>query len=177
VRTKAITLDVPYQANEALLSDIALYQQSLINVAYRIIHDFEGAKDIVQDAFVKVLENRDGFKEASSIKTYLYRMVINRSIDSKRRNGRWLKLADILGQELPVTHSSIENTIADRDLVCKLLDKLPIEFRIPLILLEVDHLSYEEIADTLGLSVKTVGTRIFRAREQLKKAFTKLEGV
>jgi len=55
----------------------------LISVAYRITNDMDSAKDIVQDAYLKVLESNNEFKGASSLKTYLYRIVINNALMQK----------------------------------------------------------------------------------------------
>jgi RNA polymerase sigma-70 factor (ECF subfamily) len=76
--------------------------------------------------------------------------------------------------------SGTEYTLLDeidrKELVRKLLCKVPDEFRIPLVLAEVDGMSYAEIAETLHISLNTVRTRIFRAREKFRKELKRMGG-
>jgi RNA polymerase sigma-70 factor, ECF subfamily len=155
-------------------SDLANYHGSLIGIAYRITGDMESAKDVVQDTYVTVLKPDNAFGGFSSLKTYLYRIVINKSIDAKRHWKRRLSMLGSLNAEPSGTESNLIDEIDRKELVGKLLSKVPDEFRIPLVLAEVDCMSYAEIAETLHVSLNTVRTRIFRAREKLRKEFIKV---
>jgi RNA polymerase sigma-70 factor (ECF subfamily) len=156
-------------------TEIARYQAALVGVAYRITNDVECAKDIVQDTYVAALERTDGFLGLSSLKTYLYRIVINKSIDARRRRGRWQGLLDARSVEIyHAFHNNAEDVNTDAiEFVRTALDKIPETFRIPLVLAEVEGLSYEEIADALQVSLNTVRTRIYRCREKLRKELAK----
>jgi len=156
-----------------LYSAVEEYQQVLINVAYRITNDMESAKDIVQDTYLKVLESKDEFKGASSLKTYLYRIVINKCIDAKRRRARWGSLVDLITKESVENSQDALEKAEDKALVRKILNTIPQKFRVPLILAEVEGMSYAEIADILKLSLNTIRTRIFRCRRKLRKEFEK----
>jgi RNA polymerase sigma-70 factor, ECF subfamily len=155
-------------------SDLANYHGMLIAIAYRITGDMESAKDAVQEAYVAALMPDNTFGGFSSIKTYLYRIVINKSIDAKRHWKRRLSLLFSLHAEPSETESNLLDDIDRNELVRKLLSKIPDEFRIPLVLAEVDGMSYLEIAESLHISLNTVRTRIFRAREKLRKEFKKM---
>jgi RNA polymerase sigma-70 factor (ECF subfamily) len=156
-------------------AEIARYQAALVGVAYRITNDVECARDIVQDTYVAALERTDEFLGQSSLKTYLYRIVINKSIDARRRRGRWQGLLDARSVEISrALHDDAGDANTDTiEFVRMALDKITEAFRIPLILAEVEGLSYEEIGDALQMSLNTVRTRIFRCREKLRKELRK----
>ena len=145
----------------------------LISVAYRITNDKDSAKYIVQDAYLKVLESNNEFKGASSLKTYLYRIVINKCIDAKRRRARWSSLVDLFTKENIQSSQDAFEKAEDKALIRKLLNAVPQKFRVPLILAEVEGMSYAEIADILKLSLNTIRTRIFRCRRKLRKDLEK----
>jgi RNA polymerase sigma-70 factor, ECF subfamily len=158
-------------------SDLANYHGSLIGIAFRITGDMESAKDVVQDTYVAALKPDNAFSGFSSLKTYLYRIVINKSIDVKRHWKRRLSMLDGILAEPSGTESTLLDEIDRKELVRKLLCKVPDEFRIPLVLAEVDGMSYAEIAETLHISLNTVRTRIFRAREKFRKELKRMGGV
>ncbi len=157
-----------------LNDSITEYRTSLINVAYRITNDSELAKDVVQDACLSIIETTDQFRGTASFKTYLYRIVINKSIDSVRKIKRSHTLLEIIFRENFMSVSG-NDQYEIKDLTRRLFASIPYIFRVPLILAEVEGMTYEEIAEVLKLSVNTVRTRIFRCREKLRKEFEKLE--
>jgi len=152
--------------------DISDYHQSLIGVAYRILSDLERAKDGVQDVYLKVYQSPGSFQGRSSFKTYLYRMVINRCLDIHRQKKRWLTLIEMFSYKTyeQYTHDKVyDNT----DLIRRLFQNIPDSIRIPLVLAEMDGMTYQEISEIMELPVNTVKTRIFRCREKLRKELTK----
>jgi RNA polymerase sigma-70 factor (ECF subfamily) len=154
--------------------EMTRYQQPLVGVAYRITGDIEAARDIVQDTYTSILQTPGNFNGASSIKTYLYRIVINKSIDSRRRRIRWLGILEKIVHE--TAHQPQANVDEDSDkyvLLRAALDKIPDSFRIPFLLAEADGMSYEEIADLLKVAINTVRTRIYRCKEKLRKKLNK----
>jgi RNA polymerase sigma-70 factor (ECF subfamily) len=146
-----------------------------LGVAFRITNDVECAEDIVQDACVAALEKTSEFRALSSLKTYLYRIVINKSIDARRRRILWWNLLETRRDELSDTlHGGRESANADMlESVRIAIDRIPNRFTIPFLLAEVDGMSYEEIADVLQVTLNTVRTRIFRCREKLRKQLKK----
>ncbi len=160
--------------SQGFVKEIYSYRQDLVNVAYRILYDIEAARDIVQDSYIAAIEWTGTFSGKSSPKTWLYRIVINKSIDARRRSQRRLGLLErYFREEVSYGHRNPADSADDRDLLRRMLDKMPDAQRIPLLLCDVDGLSYEEIADTLQISLNTVRTRIFRCREKLRKEFQK----
>lgn len=160
-------------AEKQLNSCIIEYRDSLVSVAAGMINDREQAKDIVQEVCLWVLENPDQFKGASSPKTYLYRIIINRCIDHIRKGKRTTALFDILQREK--SKEPRPDYIEVKDLMNRLFVNVPAEFKAPLLLAEIDGMSYADIANTLNISLNTVKTRIYRCRERLQKELSKLE--
>lgn len=150
------------------------YEQDLIRAAYRITCDMAAAQDIVQETYLDFLQTDTAYKGLSALKTYFYRVVINKSIDVKRRQGRWLKIRETLSRDdLFPNDTSHDEDSEKQEFVRAMLGKIPDSFRIPLLLADIDGLSYEEIAESLGISLNTVRSRIFRCREKLRKVFKK----
>jgi RNA polymerase sigma-70 factor (ECF subfamily) len=135
-------------------------------VAYRITGDRELSCDIIQDAYVSVLTGRTKFEGRSSLKTYLYRMVINSCIDARKRRSRWSAIQEKLGL---MQRAQPQNCYEIKELTRKIFAGISPEYSVPLTLSEVDGMSYREIADILQVSLDAVRTRIFRCREKLKK--------
>jgi RNA polymerase sigma factor (sigma-70 family) len=159
---------------ETMQSELANYHGALLGIAYRITGDMECAKDVVQDTYVAALKPDNAFGGFSSLKTYLYRIAINKSIDIKRHWKRRLSILRGMIAEPSGTESALLDEIDRKELVRKLLGKVPDEFRIPLILADVDGMSYAEIAEALHISLNTVRTRIYRARERLRKELRRM---
>jgi len=156
-----------------LNSYITEYRNSLVNVAFRITDDKAAAEDVVQDVCLSIFKTSEQFRGAASPKTYLYRIVINRSIDYVRRIKRTKNIFDFLSYEQN-SDESRPDFIEMKDLAKRLLSSIPHEFRVPLMLAEIDQLTYEEIGDVLNVSLNTVRTRIFRGRERMRTEYRKL---
>ena len=153
---------------------IGHFHNTLIGVARRIVGDGESAQDIVQDTYVTVLRDENAFRGFSSVKTYLYRIVINKSIDEIRKRKRRMHITDSLTREPSARQPGLDDSIDRKLIVDRILSKLPANLRIPLVLVDIDGMSYEEIAETLHLSIPCVRIRIFRAREKMRKELSAL---
>ena len=141
-------------------------RDTLAGVAWRIIGDREQARDAVQDVFVAYLTAPEKFSGTSTLKTYLYRMVINRCIDLQRRSRRFRAITDLLSCEHFV---AAEDRFMVKDQIRHLLSSIKPLYRVPFVLAEGDGMPYEEIALVLDIPVNTVRSRIFRCREQLRR--------
>jgi len=145
-----------------------------LGIAYRITGDLECARDVVQDTYVTVLNTGSAFRGYSSLKTYLYRIVINKSIDEHRRRKRWFGFVEKISNEQCDAHGALDEAMDRRKTVNDVLAKMPANLRLPLVLADVNGLSYNEIAETMDISVNCVRTRIFRCREKMRKEFLKM---
>ncbi len=161
------------------------YQRKVFTIAFGILRNQDDALDVAQDAFVKVHRHLPDFKGNSSFYTWLYRIVVNLCIDRKRRaaRAREVDYDDTLahhgdrftdGPTLASIHiEGPSKALARKELaehMERALSKLSEDHREILVLREVDGLSYEELADTLGIAKGTVMSRLFHARKNFQKA-------
>ncbi len=151
-------------------------------VALRILMDQADADDAVQDAFLSAFRTLDSFRGRSELGTWLHRIVINVSLMKLRAKGR--SKENDLGELLPVFAESgafahlqsgwqeaADEPAIRRELlqqVHALIDQLPENYRVPLLLRDIERLSNQEIAEELSLSVNTVRIRTHRARQALR---------
>jgi RNA polymerase sigma-70 factor (ECF subfamily) len=138
-------------------------------VALRMLGNESDAEDATQDAFVQAWRNLGGFRSDAAFSTWMYRVVTNRCLNMLRARRRTEPLPD--DREAP---ASRPDRIAEarwqvEDLKLAILRLTP-EQRAPLVLRELQGCSYEEIADTLDLSISAVKSRLHRARLELLAA-------
>jgi RNA polymerase sigma-70 factor (ECF subfamily) len=153
------------------------YRQVAFRVAYRLLGNEADALDAVQDGFVKALVHLPRFQGRSSFKTWLLRVVSNASLDLGRQRGRRETLSmDALRLRGQEDCEPRETSAADRGLelidlrrqLNRALDQLPAAQRQTFVLHAEAELSYREIAEALGISIGTVMSRLFYARQRLK---------
>jgi RNA polymerase sigma-70 factor (ECF subfamily) len=150
-------------------------------VAYRVAHRLLGneadALDAVQDGFLKALTHLSGFQGRSTFKTWLLRVVSNAALDLGRQRGRreLLSLDAVLPQERePVSLAGAEEVSAGleradlRQALDAALALLPEAQRRTFVLHADAELSYREVAEVLGISIGTVMSRLFYARQKLR---------
>jgi RNA polymerase sigma-70 factor, ECF subfamily len=162
---------------EALSELFRRYRSVAYRVAYRLLGNEADALDAVQDAFVKALTHLHGFEGRSSFKTWLLRVVSNTAVDLGRQRGRRASLSfDAMGR---VNREAIEPLVGDaagrnlervdlRRLLHEALDQLSPVHRQTFVLYAEAGLSYREVAGTLNVSVGTVMSRLFYARQKLR---------
>lgn len=168
-------LDGDVNAYEALVKE---YEKNVYNLALRMTGNSEDAADMAQEAFIKAYNSLTAFRGDSKFSVWLYRIVSNVCLDFLRSRSRKqtvsLSTENDDGEEVELdiadeTHSPeqlLDRSLA-RDAVRRGLAALPPDHREILLLREIQGLSYEEIADVLGLEAGTVKSRIFRARKKL----------
>jgi len=153
------------------------HQDRIYNICRYMLGNTQDSEDAAQDVFIKAYRNIKNFKPKASLYTWLYRIAINQCIDYRRRpfmESIFRKSAQ--GEEYilepPSSNLSPERLYESRqisDVIQISLDKLSPKLRAVIVLKENEGLSYNEIAETLEISVGTVKSRISRAREELKK--------
>lgn len=145
------------------------YNDKLINLSYKITYDMEISKEIVQDCLFEFFVSINKFNAKSKIYTYLYRIVLNKSIDFVRRQ----KVKERVFNKLISDDS--DNKFQEIDIVVNdALKQLPDKYRLPLLLVEYDKLKYEDVSEILEIPLNTVRTRVFYAREKLLNIFKKM---
>ena len=156
------------------------YQGRAYRLALRVLRDEELARDAVQDSFLKAYRSIDRFEGRSSFYTWLYRLVMNRCIDQKRRDkvksDRHVEWEDERSQEATLGAGAEPISGPDDDLYRAQLRKrmaeairgLPDDARRTFELREVDGLDYAEIATALRIPKGTVMSRLHYARRKLR---------
>ena len=158
---------------------IKAYQKMAYNVAYRIMGNEEDAKDMTQEALIKVYRNIKGFRMDSSFSTWLYRIVMNTCKDELRK-----KKMKVISIDQPIQtgdgqmQMEIEDTSLHPDeiLVSKetqtevhdALQEVSEKNRVVVVLRDIKGFSYSEISDVLEVPVGTIKSRINRGRQELK---------
>ena len=158
------------------------HQRRAFAIAMGLVRDENDARELVQDAFLRVYKGLGTFQGSSSFFTWLYRIVTNLAIDLMRKPGR-------RDQELADSHSTEDD--ADFPLVARIdgadpldvvrrreiaariqtaLDALPPYHRGVILMREVEGMSYEEMAEAMGVSKGTIMSRLFHARQKLQRA-------
>jgi len=173
--TKTLIRDVEFISSddkERFFGDIVTkYQNSLQRAAFNLIYCEEEAKDIVQDTFFSFFNNLDKFRGESSLFTYLYRIVLNKSIDYLRK---FKKISKSVELDENLEAKSELDDIDTKIVVNKALKNLDIKHSLVLILLEYENKSYEDIGKILDISLDNVKITIFRARKKLHKILLKM---
>ncbi|MFN7572540.1 MAG: RNA polymerase sigma factor RpoE [Betaproteobacteria bacterium] len=153
------------------------YQRKIFRLLSRLIRDPAEIEDVAQEAFIRAYRALPNFRGESAFYTWLYRIAINTAKNHLVAQGRRLPLAspalDEDGQERDGEAATSdldtpESLLATRqvgDAVERAIARLPADLRTALMLREMEGLSYEEIAQSMGTPIGTVRSRIFRARD------------
>jgi RNA polymerase sigma-70 factor (ECF subfamily) len=144
------------------------HKEKVRNIIYLTIGDHDLVDDIAQEVFLTVYKNLNNFRFESQFTTWLYRVTVNKCKDHLRK----MKIRNIFS---PIKDSEEElgyNPTPDdsdiKEIVQNAIAKLPEKLRIPLLLKDIEGLSYQEIAESVQCEIGTVKSRIFRAREGLR---------
>jgi RNA polymerase sigma-70 factor (ECF subfamily) len=138
------------------------------------------AEDDVQSAFLKAYENLARFRGQARFATWLTRIAINEGLERRRRRGRTAPLEGEAGEAEPLRPRSVEAWAEDaeklyrrqelRELVERELMRLPVKYRLVVVLRDLEQLPGREVAAALGLGLATMKTRLLRGRLMLREA-------
>jgi RNA polymerase sigma factor (sigma-70 family) len=143
-------------------------------LAYRLTGNMHDAEDLTHDVFIRVFRSLDSY-QPGTFEGWLHRITTNAFLDKMRRKQRirFDALSDDAAARLPTREVGPEQSYSDThfdDDVQRALDALSADFRAAVVLCDIEGLSYEEIATTLGIKLGTVRSRIHRGRSQLRQA-------
>lgn len=161
------------------------YQSKVFSIIYGILRNRNDAEDIAQQVFAKVYFSIRNFDFRSSLLTWIYKITVNECYDylRKKKVRKLVYESDFSETDTNLLeHSgvavdpglSVDQTLANRDLAVKLLDKISEEDRNLLLLKEVEGHSVEELAGMTGMNENTIKVKLFRARQKLVKAAERL---
>ena len=147
------------------------YKDYVYNLAYRLTNNPSDAEDLTQEIFIRLMNKIYSFKGNAKFSTWLYRLATNQCLDWLRK--RKPETESMNGLE-PKSDEDIHATVEDKegiDDIKQALTLLPEDFRLAVVLRDVEGCPYDEIAEYLNVSIGTVKSRISRGRSRLKKIF------
>ncbi len=159
------------------------YHKKIFNVLLRMVGDFEEAADLTQDVFVQAYKALPSFRGESKVYTWLYRIAVNRAKNRMKQIARGgtvvtsslddpLDADETLTREVPDQSYVPDRMLERRELqavVSEEINKLPPDFRLVIILRDIEGLSYRDMAEVVEISLEAVKSRLFRARTQLRE--------
>jgi len=160
---------------------ILAYQDRVYNQAFRVLGDSQSADDAAQDAFISAYKNLRSFR-GGSFRAWLLRIVTNACYDELRRRKRRpttpLEPVDDEGDEIESPHwiadpgelpedNIVRSELGDAIQEC--LDRLPEDFRVVVVLVDVQGLDYLEASDVIGKPLGTIKSRLARARNRMRE--------
>jgi len=156
---------------------------ALYSAGLRLTKNEGDAEDLVQDSFMRAYRFFDKFERGTNIKAWLFRILTNTFINRYRRTMKERNLIEgsereavterMTAQDSSVYGQTPEQSFFDRmlsDEVLKAIDALPVDFRIVVVLADLQEFAYKEIAEILSCPVGTVMSRLFRGRRLLQKS-------
>ena len=174
-------LDTPGSSEKALIQNCKkgdiISQEKLyknfygyaMGIGLRYISNRDDVQEIVNDSFIKLFHFIDSFNENQEFKPWLRKIIVNTSIDRKRKDLKYLQDVDLEQAENINISAHIVERLTAQDIL-KLLDHLPDLHRMVFNLYEIDGYSHEEVASALNIPVSSSRTYLSRAKEKLKKA-------
>jgi len=173
-------------ADQARFADQAMeFMPSLYTAALRMTRNPADAEDLVQETYLKAYRGFGGFQEGTNLKAWLYKILTNTYINSyrsKKRRPEQTELDDVEdlylyrrlgGLEAAAAGRSAEEEVMDHFTegdIKEAVESLPEQFRLAVLLADVEGFSYKEIAEILDVPIGTVMSRLHRGRRALQKA-------
>lgn len=159
------------------------FLDALYNTAYRMTRNAEDAEDLVQEAYLKAYKYYDKFEEGTNFKAWLFKIMKNTFINSYRKKQQAPPQSDFAdieesfesqvseeaGQKIKSPEDELLENVLDED-VQRSLDRLPPDYRMVVLLADLENFSYKEIAEILEVPVGTVMSRLYRGRRLLEEA-------
>jgi len=161
------------------------YERKIYRLAKNITQNDEDAEDVLQDAFLKAYTHLDNFKGDSKFYTWIVRIAVNEALMRlrKRKTDRTVPLdepvelgEETVQREIAVWEDNPEQRYSQeewRRILDEAVDSLKPDFRTVFVLRDIEELSTEETAETLGISVPAVKSRLLRARLALREKLTR----
>jgi RNA polymerase sigma-70 factor (ECF subfamily) len=171
-------------AKEQFTTDAMQYAPQLFSTALRMTRSRSDAEDLVQETYIKGWRSFHTFQEGTNLRAWLFRIMTNTYINkynAKKRKGTEVELDDV--EELflykrlgSIDQSQLSSSAEDQmlelftdDEVKNALEELPEDFRVPVLLSDVDGFSYKEISEMLEIPIGTVMSRLHRGRKAMQK--------
>jgi RNA polymerase sigma-70 factor, ECF subfamily len=179
-REASLILRCAARDEDACAELVSEHQRMVYQLSLNLLNDHNEALDLSQEVFLRIFRTIQNFRGQSSLRTWIYRIVVNQARNRQRWWRRRHRSQQISLDQHIRDHGDVPETndgdspdrvlgrkqLAERIRVA--LDRLPFEQKTAIVLREIDGLSYEEIGFSLGIAVGTVKSRLARAREGLR---------
>jgi RNA polymerase sigma-70 factor, ECF subfamily len=159
------------------------YQDRLFNIVARLIDNRDDAQDVVQEAFINAYQSLDSFKGDSLFFTWLYRIAVNNAISFKRKKRVMVRIDSggsdpviepLDNSELTRPGHALEQAEQEQK-IQQALARLSPEHRSVLVLKDMEEQKYEEMAETLGVPIGTIRSRLHRARLEFREVLERMD--
>jgi len=157
--------------------DVMVYLDHLYRVAWHLARDEQEAQDLTQEAFSRALASYDQFRPGTNMKAWVTKILQNLFFDRYQQRKRWVSTDDPameatnLLTEPAAQITGLESHILSAELSAKITDvlrKIPPEFRVPIVLVDMGDFSYAEAAEMLSCPVGTIRSRLSRGRKLIR---------
>lgn len=180
--TDAAALPVSEDFETAAIS----HMTALYRTALRMTRNPDDAEDLVQDTYAKAFRSAASFQDGTNLRAWLFKILTNSYINTYRKKAREPKQVDVAGIEdddfylynqildtgngtqEPSAEELVFSTFVDEE-VREALDAVPENFRVPVLLADIEDFSYKEIAEMLSIPIGTVMSRLYRGRRILER--------
>jgi RNA polymerase sigma-70 factor (ECF subfamily) len=166
-RETALVRDCQRGDRKALDTLVRHFQKPVYNAAYRMLGNVDEAADVTQTAFMKLFENIGHFDSSFRLFSWVYRITLNEAINQLNRRRKLEPLGEPPYSDGDVLQESLEASQLASDVQAVLLE-LHEDYRTVIVLRYFTECSYRQIGEILELPEKTVKSRLFTARQQLK---------
>lgn len=177
--------DTTHDKQEAFKSEVFLHMDSIYNSALKLTYNEEDAKDLVQETYFKAYRFFEQFEPGTSCKAWLFKILKNTFINKYRKKVKQPEQVDFNAIEpfvelikdkrfyesMSLDDDIVNNYLSDE--ITEALSKLPHEFKMVLILSDIEGFSYKEIADIMDCPIGTIRSRLSRARKMMFKLLSK----
>ena len=162
---------------------VRLHERRVFGLLYRMMGTREEAEDVAQETFLSLHRHGRSFRSEARFSTFVYRVAANAALNRRRSLGRGrtrmrrLELRQAAGDDLPSAPRCPEDATEGSEMAAQVqraLQQLVPAMRMPLVMYEMEGLSYSEIAESLAVAEGTVKSRIHRARQMLRRELAPL---
>jgi RNA polymerase sigma-70 factor (ECF subfamily) len=143
------------------------YEKKLFNAAYRVVGNYEDAADATQAAFVKAYEHLRTFDPSRKFFSWIYRILLNESLNIVKQRERFGEFSDDIAAKTEDPEEHYADSETGRRIQSAIMH-LKTDYRVVIVLKHFQGLSYREMSDVVGIPEKTIKSRLFSARRQLK---------
>jgi RNA polymerase sigma-70 factor (ECF subfamily) len=173
--------DAPIVAPKTFETEAMAFVDPLYNTAYRMTRNAADAEDLVQETYLKAFKNYDKFEPGTNLKAWLFRIMKNTFINNYRKrqlappqsdfaqieDSFESQVADDAARKIRNPEDELLEDVLDED-VQRAMDELPEDYRMVVVLADLEGFSYKEVSDILEIPLGTVMSRLYRGRKLLE---------